>query len=410
MTTLLDNVIQRIFLTQMPVWASRGARILLVVPDTTRSGPIARLLGLLLPILREAGAQTTVLVALGTHPPLPEAVLRRHLGAAAFSDGVRVLNHAWDDPAALFSIGTLSADDVAALSGGLLAEPVDLRVNAAVREADGMIVLHPVFPHELVGFSGGSKYLFPGISGPEMIDVVHWLGALCGSGNVIGRIDTPSRRVLDAAAEKMPLPMHGFPFVCHDGEVKAMEAGELRAAWRRAAAISRQVHVTRTPRRYRKVLACSPAMYADMWTGGKCVYKCEPVVEDGGELIVYAPHVACFSETHEAHIRALGYHVRDYFLANWARYAHLPRAVMAHCAIVKGDGTCVDGVERPRIRVAFASQIPREVCEAAGIGHVDPASIDPAAWKASEDDSILFVERAGEQLLLPPSQPEKNDP
>lgn len=393
-----DRDIKQVFATHVPAWVSPGDRVLLVVPDTTRTAPMARLLGLLLPVLHDAGAKTTILVALGTHPPLPDAVLREHLGAAAFADGVRVLNHAWNDPDAVFSVGSLSADEVGELSGGLLAEAVDLRVNKAIRDADGMLFLHPVFPHELVGFSGGSKYLFPGISGPEMIDIVHWLGALCTSGKVIGKIDTPSRRVLDGAAAKMPLPMHGLSFVYHRGEVIAMEGGELREAWRRAAAISQQAHVTFKPRRYRKLLACCPSMYHDLWTGGKCVYKCEPVVEDGGELIVYAPHVTTFSETHEANIKALGYHVRDYFLAHMDRYAHLPRAVMAYCTIVKGDGAYANGVEHPRINVSFASGIPREACETAGIGYVDPATINPREWMNREAEGILYVEHAGEML------------
>ena len=234
-----------------------------------------------------------------------------------------------------------------------------------------------------------------------MIDIIHWLGALCTSGKVIGRVDTPSRRVLDAAAAKMPLPMHGLSLIYHRGEVVAIEAGELSEAWRRAAAISGKVHTTFKPRRYRKVLACCPAMYPDMWTGGKCVYKCEPAVADGGDLIVYAPHVTSFSETHEKNIKALGYHVRDYFLANMDRYAHLPRAVMAYCTIIKGDGTYENGVEKPRINVFFASQISRETCEAAGIGYVDPATINPSEWMNREDEGILFVEKAGETLFLP---------
>lgn len=393
-----DSRIRDLFARHVPGWVMPGERVLLVVPDTTRTAPIARLLGLLLPLLRERRAEVTVLVALGTHPPLPEAALRAHLGEAAWADGVRVMNHAWADPDALVSVGHLSAAEVSALSDGRMAETVELRVNKAVRAADRIVFLHPVFPHELVGFSGGSKYLFPGISGPGMIDVVHWLGALCTSSKVIGRIDTPSRRVLDAAAAKMPLPMHGLSFVFHRGEMIALEAGGLREAWRRAAAISQRVHVTVKPRRYHRVLACCPPMYPDLWTGGKCVYKCEPVVEDGGDLVVYAPHVTTFSEVHEAAIRAMGYHVRDYFLAHMDRYAHLPRAVMAYSTIVKGRGTYEDGVERPRIRVSFASGIPRETCEAAGIGYVDPASIDPAAWRGREEEGVLCVEKAGELL------------
>jgi len=261
-----------------------------------------------------------------------------------------------------------------------------------------MLFLHPVFPHEMVGFSGGSKYLFPGISGPKMIDIVHWLGALRTSGEVIGQIATPSRRVLDAAAAKMPLPMHGLSFVYHRGEVVAMEAGELCEAWRRAAVVSQSVHITTKPRRYRKLLACCPPMYPDFWTGGKCAYKCEPVVEDGGELIVYAPHIKVFSEVHEATVKALGYHVRDYFLTHAEQYAHLPRSVMAYSTILKGDGAYIAGVERPRIRVSFASQISREACEAVDIGYVDPASIDPTEWMGKEDDGVFCVEHAGEML------------
>ena len=396
-----DSDIRQLFEAQVPGWVAHGERVLLIVPDTTRTAPMARLLALLLPVLRAAGAETTILVALGTHPPLSDDVLRTHLGSAAFSDGVRAVNHAWNDPDTVMTIGTLSADEVHALSGGLLAEDVDLRINKLVAAADRMIFLHPVFPHELVGFSGGSKYLFPGISGPEMIDIIHWLGALCTSGKVIGKIDTPSRRILDAAASKMQLPMHGLSFVYHGGAIMAMEGGDLREAWRRAAETSQRVHITHTRRRYRKVLACCPSMYPDLWTGGKCVYKCEPVVMDGGELIVYAPHVKVFSDVHDAVIKELGYHVRDYFLAHMNRYKHLPRAVMAYSTIVKGEGTYVDGIERPRIHVSFASQISRETCEAAGIGYIDPATIVPEVWMDREKEGILYVEKAGEMLYRP---------
>jgi lactate racemase len=395
---MTDAEIRQVFESHVPGWIAPGERLLLVVPDTTRSAPMARLMGLLLPVLRDKGCGVTVLVALGTHPPLSHDELVKHLGPECFTDGVRVVNHSWDDPDAVMTIGRLSADEISELSGGLMAEDVELRINREISAADRMIFLHPVFPHELVGFSGGAKYLFPGISGPEMIDIVHWLGALLSSGNVIGKIDTPSRRVLDAAAAKMPLPMHGLSFVYHEGEVVAMEAGELQVAWKRAAAESQRRHITYKPRGFRKLLACCPPMYKDAWTAGKCVYKCEPVVADGGELVVYAPHVKTFSETHEEAIRAMGYHVRDYFLAHMDRYAHLPRSIMTHCVIVKGEGTYESGVERPRIRVLLASQIKPEGCETAGLGYVDPATIDPAEWMNREEEGILYVERAGEML------------
>lgn len=392
------NDLRTHFASHLPPLLSAGERLLLIVPDTTRTAPIADLVGLLLPILRDCGVQVRILVALGTHPPLPPEVLYPHVGIDPDTDDTPVLNHAWDDPDQLVVQGQLSAEEVEQVSGGLLAERVELRLNRELLDADRVLILNPVFPHELVGFSGGSKYLFPGVSGPEMIDIVHWLGALRGSNRTIGTIDTPSRRVLDAAAAKLTVPLHGLSFVVHDGDVIALEIGDLTTAWRRAANVAQQAHITYKERPFRRALACCPAMYPDLWTGGKCVYKVEPVIADGGELIVYAPHVRCFSEVHEATVRALGYHLRDYFLAHWDEYRHLPRAVMAYSVIVKGDGTYEDGLEKPRIRVAFASQISPEICAEAGIGYVDPATIEPDAWRNREDEGVLLVERAGETL------------
>jgi nickel-dependent lactate racemase len=395
---MTEATIARQFAAEVPPLVEAGERVLLIVPDTTRTAPIAMLLSLLLPVLREAGAKVRILIALGTHPPLPDDVLYSHVGIDPSTDATPVLNHAWDDPGQLVSVGTMSAGEIAELSGGLMEQTVDLLVNRELTEADRVLILHPVFPHELIGMSGGAKYLFPGISGPEIIDIIHWLGALRGSNRTIGCIDTPSRRVLNAAGARMPVPVYSLAFVIHHGDVVCMEIGPLTEAWERAAKVAQEVHVTRFAKPFQRVLACCPAMYPDLWTGGKCVYKCEPVVADGGELIVYAPHVRCFSEVHQATVMALGYHVRDYFLTHAEDYANLPKAVMAYAVIVKGEGTYVDGVEAPRIRVSFASQIPREVCEAANIGYVDPASIDVAAWVGREDEGLLCVERAGELL------------
>jgi len=393
-----NGEIIKIFRENIPGWVKAGQQLLLVVPDTTRTAPMAHILEMLLPVLRETGCNVTVLVALGTHPPMSAESLREHLGLDPDGEGIRIINHAWKDPGSLVTIGSLAGREVEFLTGGLMDSEVKLQVNREVASTDVMVFLHPVFPHELVGFSGGSKYIFPGISGPEMIDIVHWLGALGTTGKVMGRIDTPGRRVLDTAAEKMPVPMYGLPFVYHDRQIMAMEAGELRSAWRKAAAVSKKLHIRYMPRKYKKVLACCPPMYPDLWTGGKCVYKCEQVVDDGGELIVYAPHVETFSEVHDDVVEKLGYHVCDYFVANMDRYEGLPLAVMAYCAIIKGRGTCIDGVEHSRINVSFASRIPRRRCEEMNIGYVDPDSIRPEEWTGREDEGILCVERAGEIL------------
>jgi len=352
------------------------------------------------------GCRVDLMVALGTHQPLGREDLLRHLGlteaeCAVRAGCLRLRHHCWDDPSQLYAIGRLDAQRIGELTGGLMAEAVTLTINTAVRDCSRVIIIGPVFPHEIAGFSGGSKYLFPGISGPQITDFFHWLGAVIGNLRIIGRIDNPVRRVLDEAAAMMPVPVTAVSVVVSAGEVVHCSVGPLSRSWRPAAEESARRHIVRMPRRYRSVLACAPAMYDDLWTGGKCMYKCEPVVEDGGELVIYAPHVTSFSITHHRQIERAGYHLRDHFLQNMDRYADVSRAVLAYLTLVKGDGTCVDGVERPRIRVSVASGISRQACERVGIGYVDPASIRLEQWRGREDDGVLLVEKAGETLYLP---------
>jgi hypothetical protein len=141
-----------------------------------------------------------------------------------------------------------------------------------------------------------------------------------------------------------------------------------------------------------------PAMYADLWTAAKGMYKLEPAVADGGEVVIYAPHISEVSYTHGRQIDEIGYHVRDYFLAQWERFEHLPWGVLAHSTHLRGDGSYRDGVERPRIRVTLATGIPQERCASLGLGYLDPATVDPEAWANREDDGVLLVRRAGEML------------
>ncbi len=128
------------------------------------------------------------------------------------------------------------------------------------------------------------------------------------------------------------------------------------------------------------------------------MYKLEPVVADGGELIIYAPHLKEISVTHGKRIEEIGYHVRDYFTSQWDRFQHVPWGVLAHSTHVRGTGTFIDGVERPRVQVTLATGLPREVCERINLGYRDPASIDVESFANREDEGVLLVRKAGEQL------------
>jgi len=385
-----------------------GQRVLVLVPDHTRSVPLPMLLRHVAACLEDA-REVHVMVALGTHPPLAEDRLRALLGLEAGAGLLRdprfrVSNHAWYEPGTLTSVGLIGQDEVRRVAGErwhpTLGGDVDVLVNRAVVEHDHVLVLGPVFPHEVVGYSGGAKYLFPGVSGKDMIDVTHWLGALAGVRRTIGVKDTPVRALIHAAAARVPTPVTLAAVVVDGHDLAGVFVGDLIQAWSAAADLSSQRHVRWVERPFHSVLSCAPPMYDELWTAGKAMYKLEPALAEGGELIIYAPHLREVSSVHGHHIRQVGYHVLPYLLHHWDRYRHLPLGVLAHSTHVRGDGE-VDpdtGEELPRATVTLASRVPREECEALGLGYRDPDSIDPEEWAGREDEGLLLVRKAGEVL------------
>ncbi len=379
-----------------------GRRVLVLVPDGTRTMPLPLMVEILEAELGSRVAALDFLVALGTHSPMDDRQLSALVGRPVV-DGAfgarRIFNHRWDDPATFVALGTIPAGVVEAVTGGRLSRDVPVALNRLATEYDHLIICGPVFPHEVVGFSGGTKYLFPGIAAPDIIHFTHWLGALITSSDVIGTIDTPVRAIIDRAAALLPTPLSLLALVVtHDGTA-GLFCGDPHEAWRAAAALSRQRHVLFVDAPYERVLAVMPAMYDDLWTGAKGAYKTEPVVEDGGEVIIYAPHITEVSYVHGGLIDEIGYHCRDYFLAQWDRFADYPWGILAHSTHVKGLGAydAATGIERPRIRVTLATGIPRERCERINLGYLDPGTIDPATWaRAGRRD--LVVSRAGEML------------
>jgi nickel-dependent lactate racemase len=269
-----------------------------------------------------------------------------------------------------------------------------------VLEYDHLLICGPVFPHEVAGFSGGNKYFFPGIAGPEIIDFTHWLGALMTSYTIIGTKDTPVRQVIDRAASFIDRPRHALCSVVSPQGVHGLFVGTPEAAFSAAAGLSAQVHIRWVDQAYRQVLSVMPGMYDELWTGAKGMYKLEPVVEDGGELIIYAPHIQQFSAVHGKIIRQVGYHVRDYFVYQWERFKHYPWGVLAHSTHLRGMGSYNPhtSVELPRIQVSLATGIPETECRAVNLGYRDPRSINPLEWGGREAEGILLVPHAGETL------------
>lgn len=386
---------------RFPVSDYAGKRVLLIVPDSTRTAPLPVLFPALREILRPVVAGMDAMVALGTHQPMPQDKIRSMLGIAQDDPctDLNLFNHEWDNPDALTTIGKLSRDDTAEISEGVLAMEVPVQINKRIMDYDVALVVGPVFPHEVVGFSGGNKYFFPGISGPELLNFFHWLGALITNVGIIGVQDTPVRRVVDRAARLIPIERRCLAFVvAADASPYGLFYGTPEEAWLGASELSGRVHIKRHAKPYRQVLSCAPHMYDELWVAGKCMYKLEPVVADGGELIIYAPHMKDISLTHGANIEKVGYHVRDYFTKQWDKFRDFPWGVLAHSTHVRGSGTFEDGLEQPRVQVTVASQIPREVCERINLGYRDPATIDIESFANREDEGVLLVRKAGEHL------------
>jgi nickel-dependent lactate racemase len=382
-----------------------GQRVLVLIPDSTRTAPVPLFFSLFHELLWGRVAALDYLVALGTHQLMSEKALNRLVGITAEERRttyarVNLFNHRWDLPGTLTTLGVISADEIERLSAGLLAQDVPVTVNRLVLEYDVLIVCGPVFPHEVVGFSGGNKYFFPGISGPEVINFTHWLGALMTSYEVIGSGHTSVRAVIDRAAGLIARPKLCFaPVVTYQG-LAGLFIGSMEEAWRAAADLSSQVHIVWADEPYRRVLSIMPEMYDDLWTAAKGMYKMEPAVIDDGEVVIYAPHIDEISYTHGQVIDEVGYHVRDYFVKQWDRFKGYPWGVLAHSTHLRGIGTydAATGVERPRIRVTLATGIPRERCERVNLAYSDPRKIDISEWEDRVDEGILVVPKAGEML------------
>jgi nickel-dependent lactate racemase len=277
---------------------------------------------------------------------------------------------------------------------------VPVRLNKLIRDYDQLIVCGPVFPHEVAGFSGGTKYFFPGIAGSEIINLTHWFGALMTSYKVIGAGYTPVRAIIDRAASMIGTPAACFALVVTHEGLAGIYFGSPHEAWQSAAALSAQKHIVYVKKPYRRVLSVMPTLYDDLWTAGKGMYKMEPAVADGGEVVIFAPHITEISYTHGALLDQVGYHCRDYFLAQWDRFKGYPGGILAHSSHVKGLGAydALTKTETPRIQVTLATGISEERCRRVNLGYLDPSSVRREEWEGCEDEGILVVPHAGEVL------------
>jgi nickel-dependent lactate racemase len=388
-----------------------NSRVLAIIPDKTRDDNTHQLFPLAAGILsRRNIAAFDALVAQGTHAPMNHAQKLTKVGISG-ADEIPILggifDHEWDDPSELISIGELSSEQVVEITNGLIDTPIDLTINRRISRDhyDHILVFGATGPHEVAGFSGGAKYFFPGVSGADLTNATHWVGALAGIENTIGHVETPARHLIEAAADHIAPDVVCLTSVCSRnvrGELvtHALFGGDQRLSFRKAAAVSRAVHIRYTGRKYKRVIAVLDEHYDELWTGGKASYKLGGIIDEGGELIIYAPHLRCASDTHGRLIEKYGYAPIERVKEMVASSPDLAKnlGVAAHLAHVAYAGCDASGGLEPRYRISLASQIDKETCKKINLKYldVDGFSID----EYRDEPDALVVERAGQYLYM----------
>ncbi|MGH9880921.1 MAG: lactate racemase domain-containing protein [Pyrinomonadaceae bacterium] len=390
---------------------SRGERVLAIIADKTRDDNTATLFPFAADILSDRGvSQFDALVAQGTHRPMTVAEKRAKIGADSthLPKLGEIFDHRWDRQEELVTIGELDSRRVAEVTGGLLGNSVRLTINRLLSAGvyDSVLIFGGTVPHEVAGFAGGAKYFFPGVAGPELTHATHWLAALATVEGIIGRVETPTRHLIEAAADFVPAQVISFTSVVtrdsqHNLQTHALFAGDFRKALRKAVEVSRQVHIKYTGRKYRRVVALLDEHYDELWVGGKASYRLGPVIEEGGELIIYAPHLRCISETHGHLIERYGYAPLETVRELVAQSAELEEnlCVAAHLTQVAYAGRSdASGRIVPRYHITMATGIDEETCRRVNLGFMDHRKFRRSDYEWDSD--TLIVERAGQDLYL----------
>jgi len=381
-----------------------GKKITLVIPDGTRSCPLPLILSIFYDAISPTAKSLSALIALGTHAPMSLEAIDKFLAGENQSSiqkypKMKVFNHEWWDPSTFAHLGVITAEEISEISLGEITSEVPISINRLITESDLVIIIGPVFPHEVVGFSGGAKYLFPGVSGQEMIDSSHWLGAIISSAEIIGTLGvTPVREMINLAASKIEVPLLALCLVVETGSstISSLSFGAPHTAWEYASAVSAKKHIRFLDKPMKRVVSIIPLRYQDIWTAAKGMYKVEPIIQDGGEVILFAPHIDEFSITHKE-LEDIGYHCREYFSSQMEKFEGVSKTLMAHSSHLRGAGSFSPAKgEQCRITVTLSTGISKNRTESMNLKYLDPSVFFLSDYE--NDSETLINENAGEIL------------
>lgn len=351
-------------------------RVLCIPPDFTRfhsrCGELTRL------ACEYYGPRVAaILPAIGTHTPMTETQIE-----TMFGDLPRSLFRVHDWRQGVVTLGEVPAEYIREQSEGKLDYPWPAQVDRLVAEGgfDLILSLGQVVPHEVIGMANGNKNVFVGTGGSEGIHRSHFLGAVYGMERIMGRADTPVRRVLNYAAERFArhLPIVYLQTVVSLNErgelaLRGLYAGDDEECFRRAAELSLRTNFEMLERPIRKaVVWLDPDEYRSTWLGNKSVYRTRMALGDGAELIVLAPGVREFGE--DAAIDAL---IRKYSYAGTPEVLRLVKENADLAGNLAAAAHLIHGSSEGRFSITYCP------------GHLSRAEVEGVRYGYAPLDAML---------------------
>jgi lactate racemase len=358
--------------------AGESPRVLVLVDDNTRPTPAA----LILPwLLREigSGAEVGFLVASGTHRPMSPAEKLAKLGPDVV--GIYpVLDHRWDRPSELVSLGETPSG-------------IPVEVNRLLLSADLVIGVGHVAPHRMCGFGGGSKIVQPGVCGVATTGRTHWAAAAYTGEELLGVVENPVRAEMDAVGEMAGLRAVFNVVLNTQNELVGAFCGAPARTHRIAAALAADVYHGDIPALADVVLIESYPGDLDMWQASKALAAAELAVKPGGVVILVTP---CPEGVSSEHPGVLQFGYRPPAEVNeWVRRGDLTDLMVAAELAIGGR------VIRDRARgILVSSCLPTEDARRLGF---EPAAgpqeaLDHALRLTGPDASVLVLRHGGEIL------------
>ncbi|MFA5554056.1 MAG: lactate racemase domain-containing protein [Phycisphaerae bacterium] len=348
---------------------------------------------------------TDILPAVGTHSPMTEQQLKHMFGFTPL-DLFRVHNWRQD----VITLGEVPADYVNKVSGGVVDYAWPAQVNKLLVQGgfDLILSIGQVVPHEVIGMANYNKNIFVGTGGPEGINKSHFLGAAYGMEKIMGRADTPVRKVINYASEHFA---SGLPIVYIQTVVGRDKQGNLQTrglfigddieCFNLAAELSLKVNFEMLDEPIKKaVVYLDPNEYKSTWLGNKSIYRTRMAMADCGELIILAPGVCEFGEdkTIDQLIRKYGYVGTERVLKLVKDNEDLRQNLGAAAHLIHGSS-------EGRFKITYCpGKLGREQIESVNFNFAELA--DMLRWydvkklkdgfnKLSDGDEIFFISNPG---------------